>query len=368
MALPVLLAVWVYMAYAIVIWRASRGGPEPVGGPAARGHLGIQVGWIAHHDRDRAVPGRLRHLRARPARGCGRGAGPEPDLDPDVAKRPADPGDRPAMEVDLPLPDLRRIRDQPARHPRRHHHRLPRDVARRHPLLLGLPARGQGRRQPRPGQRGLHHDEQLGTFIVRCAELCGLWHGAMYNYGTVVVAAGLRDLGDDDRVTAARPTRSCCRPSPTPTSPTPTAPTAGTTPTTSTPTPTSRPTAPPSRRAVGDVRRPRSAPARITHLPRRGAEQPWPLTPTRGRRVRVPRRRSRRPATGAADRRAFGLASPAPRVGHRRRRRRLPRRPLAGQRHRQRLRRDSETAARTTSPSSWPWPSAWPAGWPVSAP
>ena len=28
--------------------------------------------------------------------------------------------------------------------------------------------------------------QQLGTFIVRCSELCGIWHGAMYNSGRVV--------------------------------------------------------------------------------------------------------------------------------------------------------------------------------------
>ena len=28
--------------------------------------------------------------------------------------------------------------------------------------------------------------QQLGSFIVRCAELCGIWHGAMYNSGAVV--------------------------------------------------------------------------------------------------------------------------------------------------------------------------------------
>ena len=27
---------------------------------------------------------------------------------------------------------------------------------------------------------------QLGAFTVRCAELCGLWHGAMYNFGRVL--------------------------------------------------------------------------------------------------------------------------------------------------------------------------------------
>jgi len=28
--------------------------------------------------------------------------------------------------------------------------------------------------------------EHTGQFVVRCAELCGIWHGAMYNYGNVV--------------------------------------------------------------------------------------------------------------------------------------------------------------------------------------
>ena len=38
MAIPVLVGVWVYLAYALVMWRASRGGPEPVSGPYARGN------------------------------------------------------------------------------------------------------------------------------------------------------------------------------------------------------------------------------------------------------------------------------------------------------------------------------------------
>jgi len=34
--------------------------------------------------------------------------------------------------------------------------------------------------------------EHTGTFIVRCAELCGLWHGAMFNQGEVVSVAAFR--------------------------------------------------------------------------------------------------------------------------------------------------------------------------------
>ena len=48
LALPVLLGVWVYLAYATVMWRAGRPGvPEPVGGPSARSNLRVQTTWIA---------------------------------------------------------------------------------------------------------------------------------------------------------------------------------------------------------------------------------------------------------------------------------------------------------------------------------
>ena len=45
--------------------------------------------------------------------------------------------------------------------------------------------------------------QQLGTFIVRCAELCGIWHGAMYNSGDVVTPTAVRVVGQ------ARPRRGC---------------------------------------------------------------------------------------------------------------------------------------------------------------
>jgi cytochrome c oxidase subunit II len=34
--------------------------------------------------------------------------------------------------------------------------------------------------------------QQLGTFIVRCNELCGIWHGAMFNNGQVVTAGAFQ--------------------------------------------------------------------------------------------------------------------------------------------------------------------------------
>jgi cytochrome c oxidase subunit 2 len=35
--------------------------------------------------------------------------------------------------------------------------------------------------------------KHTGGFTVRCAELCGLWHGAMYNFGNVVSVNGFMD-------------------------------------------------------------------------------------------------------------------------------------------------------------------------------
>ena len=37
--------------------------------------------------------------------------------------------------------------------------------------------------------------EHTGGFTVRCNELCGLWHGAMFNYGQVVTPGGVPGLG-----------------------------------------------------------------------------------------------------------------------------------------------------------------------------
>ena len=36
----------------------------------------------------------------------------------------------------------------------------------------------------------------LGSVTVRCSELCGLWHGAMFNYGHVVSPVRVRVLGE----------------------------------------------------------------------------------------------------------------------------------------------------------------------------
>jgi cytochrome c oxidase subunit 2 len=49
--------------------------------------------------------------------------------------------------------------------------------------------------------------EHLGGFTVRCNELCGLWHGAMYNYGKVVSAADFQTWATASQAQLAKVTK-----------------------------------------------------------------------------------------------------------------------------------------------------------------
>ena len=88
-----------------------------------------------------------------------RAAGPTPLTVPH-GHEAAGAGDRPAVGVHLPLPDLRRRRDDPPRAAGQQDDRTARHLARRDPLLLGLPARRQGRRQPERRQRRVRQADQ----------------------------------------------------------------------------------------------------------------------------------------------------------------------------------------------------------------
>ncbi len=133
--------------------------PPPRGRRAAGGRrdptttAGVHIRVAGGDDDDRPLPRRLRHGRAGRRR-VGRRPGTEPGLQA-LGRRDAGAGDRPAVGVHLPLPDLRRDRDRPPGAAGRPAGRAPRHLARRDPLLLGAEAGGQGRRQPRRRQRRL---------------------------------------------------------------------------------------------------------------------------------------------------------------------------------------------------------------------
>ena len=185
-ALPVMLAVWIYMLYAIFMWRASRGGPEPVGGPAARGHLGLQIGWIATTSvlviflfgfgtYELVQPG-----------GAGGAQGASPIWTP-------------TSKTILPIQVIGQQWKFTYRYPtfggfETNELVIPNDTTIKFNVTsldvihsfwayqLGVKADAN----PNYNNVAYATTQQLGSFTVRCSELCGLWHGAMFNYGVVV--------------------------------------------------------------------------------------------------------------------------------------------------------------------------------------
>jgi cytochrome c oxidase subunit II len=186
-ALPVIVAVWTYMGYAIVMWRASRPGvPDPVGGPAARSNLRVQVAWIVTTSlivMGLFVFGTVQLIV--PA-GAGGAEGPNPIWTPSsktilpiqvIAQQwkftyryPTFGG----METSsLIIPDDTTIA----------FHVTSIDVIHSFwAYQLGVKADAN----PDVDDVAYTTTKQLGAFTVRCSELCGIWHGAMYDYGKVV--------------------------------------------------------------------------------------------------------------------------------------------------------------------------------------
>ncbi len=185
-AVPVVLGVWVYMAYAVWQWRAGRGGPEPVAGPYAFGHLGVQTAWIGlttvivlamfvFGTYELVVPA-----------GAGGGEGPNPIWTP-------------ASHRVLPVQVIGQQWMFTYRYP---------TFGGFESRTLVLPANTQVafhvtsidvihsfwayqlgvKSDANPNYNNVAYatTHQLGSFTVRCDELCGLWHGAMHNDGQVV--------------------------------------------------------------------------------------------------------------------------------------------------------------------------------------
>ncbi len=186
LALPVLVGVWTYMAYAVVMWRASRGGPEPVGGPAARGNLSIQVWWIVITTALVVFLFGFGTYELVQPSGAGGAQGPSPIWTP-------------ASHTSLPVQVIAQQWKFTYRYPTYGGMETTQLVLPDHTSIafhvtsldvihsfwayqLGVKADAN----PAQDDIAFTTTDQLGSFIVRCSELCGIWHGAMYNSGEVV--------------------------------------------------------------------------------------------------------------------------------------------------------------------------------------
>jgi cytochrome c oxidase subunit II len=186
MAAPVMLFVLIYFGYALTVWRQRAGDLED--GPPLHGNTRVQASWIVITSvivLSLFVFGTVELVKPY---GAGAGEGPSP-----IWK----PGGRPLVvqviaqqwrftyryqqfggfeTTALVLPQGQQVEF---------------DVTSLDVIhsfwayQLGVKA------DANPGVSNVAYAKplQAGQFTVRCAELCGLWHGAMSNYGHVVPAA-----------------------------------------------------------------------------------------------------------------------------------------------------------------------------------
>jgi cytochrome c oxidase subunit 2 len=192
LATPVLLGVWTALVYALRTFRAREGDEED--GPPIRGHARLQVVWVV------ATAAIVLALGAfgtdsliGSAKGAGGGQGPSPLAVPAGAKQalqvqvigqqwawtfryPAYGGVETA-ELAIPAGRLVEL------------HVTSLDVS--HSFwAVQLAAKADA--IPGSDNVAFVNARHTGTFEIRCAELCGLWHGHMHNTGAVLAPAAFQ--------------------------------------------------------------------------------------------------------------------------------------------------------------------------------
>ena len=190
LAAPVLLFVWTYFAYAIIVWRRRPGDDED--GPPLHSNTRVQATWItatAVIVLGLFVFGTVQLIV--PA-GAGAGEGPSPTWTPNTNNilqvqvigqqwaftyRFPQFGGMETTQLLLPKGEQVRFNVTSL------------DVIHSFwAYQLGVKADAN----PGVNNVAFAKPQQLGSFTVRCNELCGIWHGAMYNYGHVVDPAAFQ--------------------------------------------------------------------------------------------------------------------------------------------------------------------------------
>jgi cytochrome c oxidase subunit 2 len=183
MATPVLLLVLIYLAYAVIVFRQPKGGM--LEGPAVRGNAKLQTAWIVITSAlvlSLAVYGTV---RLETGNGAGSGSGPKPLTVPKGHKlqvqviaqqwaftyRYPEYGGVETTHLELPVNQMVEM------------HVTSLDVIHSFwAYQLGVKA------DANPGVDNVLFVKPTKeeTFEVHCAELCGIWHGGMFDHGHVV--------------------------------------------------------------------------------------------------------------------------------------------------------------------------------------
>jgi cytochrome c oxidase subunit 2 len=205
MAAPVMLAVLVYSGYSMVTWRTRDGDDED--GPPIEGNTKVQFSWIAVTSVIVLALFVFGTVELVSTSGAGAGEGPSP-----IWK----PGGRPLVvqviaqqwlftyrypqyggfeTTDLVLPVGQDVQFNVTSLDVIHSFWA---------YQLGVKADAS----PQVNNVAYTTAEHVGEVTIRCAELCGLWHGAMYDYGRVVPAAAVQSWAHATQAAMAKITRT----------------------------------------------------------------------------------------------------------------------------------------------------------------
>jgi cytochrome c oxidase subunit 2 len=204
-AIPVVIGVLVYFGYALTYWRAKDG--DETDGPPIHGNAKIQITWMAVTSTIVLFLAAFGTVELWTQQGAGAGQGPQPIWKPDSSNilQVQVIGQQWAWTFRYPqfggfettalvLPEGRPIQF---------------DVTSLDVIhsfwayQLGIKA------DANPGVNNVAYTtaKQLGQVTVRCSELCGLWHGAMYTYGKVVTASQFQTWAQNSEVQLASITK-----------------------------------------------------------------------------------------------------------------------------------------------------------------
>jgi cytochrome c oxidase subunit II len=189
-ATPVFLGVVLYMGYALIFWRAQD--DDETDGPPIHGNAKIQLTWIAATSAIVLALAAFGTVELWTVQGAGAGEGPQPIWKPDSATilqvqvigqqwawtyRYPQFGGFETTQLELPLNEPVQFNVTSL------------DVIHSFwAYQLGVKA------DANPGVNNVAYTtpKHAGGFVVRCDELCGLWHGAMFDYGKVVTASAFQ--------------------------------------------------------------------------------------------------------------------------------------------------------------------------------
>jgi cytochrome c oxidase subunit II len=182
-AAPVMLFVWIYFGYALINWRHRQGDDDD--GPALFGHTGIQAAWIGGTAVIVLAAFVFGTVELIAPAGAGAGEGSTPVWKPSGSNYLQVQVIGQQWQFTYRYPQFGGMESTtlmlPVNRPIQFNVTSLDVIHSFWPYLLGVKADAN----PNVNNVAYTTAKETGKFVVRCNELCGIWHGAMYNFGRV---------------------------------------------------------------------------------------------------------------------------------------------------------------------------------------